>query len=130
MLKVNVWFMTTDALPVTVEIDDGGPSFSDEIEKQDYVLDYLINQVEFLKIGKLLKYLMLFLIFHHQLYLLKQRINLLPHQNYHTTTSQLRVHIKLLRIINYHLQVLIFHLYLKSFLHSQTMFIKSLNKVH
>lgn len=43
MLKVNVWFMTTDALPVTVEIDDGGSSFSDEIEKQDYVLDYLMN---------------------------------------------------------------------------------------
>lgn len=43
MLKVNVWFMTTDALPVTVEIDDGGSSFSDEIEKQDYVSDYLMN---------------------------------------------------------------------------------------
>nr|DAN88371.1 MAG TPA: hypothetical protein [Caudoviricetes sp.] len=43
MLKVNVWFMTTDALPVTVEIDDGGSSFSDEIEKQDYALDYLMN---------------------------------------------------------------------------------------
>ena len=38
MLKVNVWFMTTGALPVTVEIDDGGSSFSDEIEKQDYIL--------------------------------------------------------------------------------------------
>lgn len=43
MLKVNVWFMTTDAIPVTVEIDDGGSSFSDEIEKQDYVLDCLMN---------------------------------------------------------------------------------------
>ncbi|YP_010684739.1 hypothetical protein PQZ65_gp80 [Klebsiella phage 1611E-K2-1] len=43
MLKVKVWFMTTDTLPDTVEIDDGGLSFSDEIEKQDYVLDYLMN---------------------------------------------------------------------------------------
>lgn len=43
MLKVNVWFMTTDTLPVTVDIDTGDASFSDEIEKQDYVLDYLMN---------------------------------------------------------------------------------------
>lgn len=43
MLKVKVWFMTTGTLPDTVEIDDGGLSFSDEIEKQDYVSDYLMN---------------------------------------------------------------------------------------
>lgn len=43
MLKVDVWFMTTGDLPVTVEIDDGGTSISDEIEKKDYVLDYLMN---------------------------------------------------------------------------------------
>ncbi len=43
MLKVNVWFMSTGNLPVTVDIDAGELSFSDEIEKQDYVLDYLMN---------------------------------------------------------------------------------------
>lgn len=43
MLKVNVWFMTTGTLPVTVDIDAGELSFSDEIEKQDYVLDYLMS---------------------------------------------------------------------------------------
>lgn len=43
MLKVNVWFMTTGDLPVAVEIDTDNTSFSDEIEKQDYVLDYLMN---------------------------------------------------------------------------------------
>ncbi len=43
MLKVNVWFMTTDALPFTVYIATGDASFSDETEKQDYVLDYLMN---------------------------------------------------------------------------------------
>lgn len=43
MLKVNVWFMTTGTLPVTVDIDTGDSSFTDEIEKQDYVLDYLMH---------------------------------------------------------------------------------------
>lgn len=43
MLKVNVWFMTTGTLPVTVDIYTGDASFSGEIEKQDYVLDYLMN---------------------------------------------------------------------------------------
>lgn len=43
MLKVNVWFMTTDALPFTVDIDTGDALFSDETEKQDYVLDYLMS---------------------------------------------------------------------------------------
>lgn len=43
MLRVNVWFMSTGALPVTVDIDTGDSSFTDEIEKQDYVLDYLMN---------------------------------------------------------------------------------------
>lgn len=43
MLRVDVWFMTTGTLPVTVEIDAGDSSFTDEIEKQDYVLDYLMN---------------------------------------------------------------------------------------
>lgn len=43
MLRVDVWFMTTGTLPVTVEIDAGDSSFPDEIEKQDYVLDYLMN---------------------------------------------------------------------------------------
>lgn len=43
MLRVDVWFMTTGTLPVTVEIDVGDSSFHDEIEKQDYVLDYLMS---------------------------------------------------------------------------------------
>lgn len=43
MLKVNVWFMTTGTLPVTVDIDAGDSSFTNETEKQDYVLDYLMN---------------------------------------------------------------------------------------
>lgn len=44
MLKVHVWFMTdaTAMLPVIVDVPDSDVTFESEIEKQDYVLDYLL----------------------------------------------------------------------------------------
>lgn len=44
MLKVHVWFMTdaTGVLPVIVDVPDSDVTFESEIEKQDYVLDYLL----------------------------------------------------------------------------------------
>lgn len=44
MLKVHVWFMTDSAgvLPVIVDVPDSEVTFQNEIEKQDYILDYLL----------------------------------------------------------------------------------------